>query len=205
MVPIDEIGEEPAGSRWRPALIALGAIALTAALLYGILKPAPPTGIVPGAPAPGFDLPVVTLEGQLEGSLSLDELKGSVVVLNFWWSGCDPCREEAPILDRTWREHRDEGVVVVGVDVERDSPAAAADFARAFGMSYPIVRDTDGSLARSLRINDRFLPQTFFIDREGNLAQLHVGDVLTDGRSTTVLGPLTRAVLEKQIKAMLAD
>ncbi|MFN2389590.1 MAG: TlpA family protein disulfide reductase [Actinomycetota bacterium] len=204
MVPRDELEHGSGASRvarFLPSLLAGGA--LLGLLAYGVLRPGPAAEIEPGAPAPGFELPRVTAAGDLEGTLSDDDLEGSVVVLNFWWSGCDPCREEAPLLDAVWRKHRADGLVVVGVDVERDTPAAAADFAKAFGMSYPIVRDVEGELADAYRINDRFLPQTFFIDRDGTIAPLAVGKVLTDARGSAYLGALTRPVLEKQVAALL--
>ena len=63
-------------------------------------------------PAPAFSLPRL----DQDGTLSLESLRGRPVIVNFWASWCEPCEDEAPLLERAWREHRDEGLVVVGVD-----------------------------------------------------------------------------------------
>src|SRR5688500_5297220 len=76
-----------------------------------------------GKKAPDFSLPLVG-----GGRLSSDDLKGGPVVVNFWASWCVPCREEAPILEAKWQEYRDQGVTVLGVNVQ-DSAGDATEFA----------------------------------------------------------------------------
>ena len=85
-----------------------------------------------------------------EGELALSSLRGKAVVLNFWASWCIPCKEEAPFLEQVWREHRDRGLVVLGVDA-KDFRGDARRFVRRFGLTFPIVFDGEGDDARRLR------------------------------------------------------
>jgi cytochrome c biogenesis protein CcmG/thiol:disulfide interchange protein DsbE len=107
---------------------------------------------------------ITTFDGQ---ELTLDDLRGQIVVLNFWASWCGPCRLEAPDLQRIHERYRDQGVVVVGVTYT-DTDAKSVAFMEEFGMTYPNGPD------RGNRISDRYniqgVPETFVIDREGNVA-----------------------------------
>lgn len=200
MVPIDELEEYPRKPRaWRWVAAVVAAALAIALISYGLIQPAP-EGASTGDSAPEFELPLL---GE-EGTITSDELKGKTVVLNFWASYCISCKEEAPVLDNAWREYRDRDVVVLGVDSSRDSDSAALAFADAFGMTYPLAKD-DGSLAKALDINDRFLPQTIYIDADWELTSIYQGDVLTDGTNNVVLGPVTEKGLREQIESMLAD
>lgn len=200
MVPNEELKDHRRGPR-RARWIAVGAIALFAAILLvlALAKPAP-EGAEVGDAAPEFELPL--LSG--EGTMSSEDLEGRPIVLNFWASYCTACKDEAPVLDAAWRRYRDQGVVVIGVDTSHDSAEAARRFAQAFGMTYPLVKD-DGSLADALGINDRFLPQTFYIGAGGELEAVYSGDVITDSSNNVVLGPVTEEGLREQIEQMLAD
>jgi cytochrome c biogenesis protein CcmG/thiol:disulfide interchange protein DsbE len=109
-----------------------------------------------------------------EGTLSLADLRGKAVVLNFWASWCIPCKDEAPLLEEAWQQHRDRGLVVVGVDAQ-DFKGDARSFMKRFGLSYPVVYDGKGSTLGRYGITG--FPETFFVDREGNL----VGERLVGG------------------------
>ncbi|MGI8616476.1 MAG: TlpA family protein disulfide reductase [Actinomycetota bacterium] len=113
-------------------------------------------------PAPDFELPLL---GE-DGSLRLSDLRGDVVVLNFWASWCSPCRIEAPDLQAVWQDYRDQGVRFVGVD-ELDDTFAAQGFVREFAITYPSVFDPSGSLADDFGFIG--LPATYVIDRQGNI------------------------------------
>ena len=155
--------------------LALAARVLTlvaVAVLFGLLvwrithrEPSPvPIVIDERRPirAPAFDLPV--LDG--DGRLTLASLRGKGVVLNFWASWCAPCKEEIPALEAAWKQHRLDGVVVVGVDVQ-DATSDARSFARRMRITYPLVRDKNGKTL------DRFsvisLPETLFVNRRGHI------------------------------------
>jgi cytochrome c biogenesis protein CcmG/thiol:disulfide interchange protein DsbE len=98
------------------------------------------------------------------GKLELASLRGKVVVLNFWASWCIPCKQEAKTFQKIWKEYRDKGVVVIGVD-SKDFTGDALSFVHRYGLTYPIVRDGDGSLWGPYGI--AFLPVTRVIDRNG--------------------------------------
>jgi cytochrome c biogenesis protein CcmG/thiol:disulfide interchange protein DsbE len=130
-------------------------------------------------PSPLLDRPaaaftVTTFAGS---PLSLESLRGKVVMLNFWASWCRPaCYEEAPALERTWREYKDKGVVVVGIDIQ-DRDEAARTFLAEFGHSFPNAPDPAGRIAVDYGVYG--VPETFFIDRKGRVRFKQVG-ALTD-------------------------
>jgi cytochrome c biogenesis protein CcmG/thiol:disulfide interchange protein DsbE len=113
------------------------------------------------------DAPAFTLD-RLDrgGQLALDDLKGKAVVVNFWASWCVPCRDEAPVLQKTYERYRDQGLVVLGVDVN-DFRQDARRFMKRYGLSYPVVYDGKGSTVGKWGV--RGFPETFFVDRTGKL------------------------------------
>lgn len=120
--------------------------------------------------APSFDLE--RLDG---GRLESGELAGKVQVINFWASWCEPCRDEAPLLESTWRDLRDRGVVIVGVD-HQDAASFAREFARRYRMTYPLVRDPDDKLYE--RYGATGVPESFFVDADGRVVA-HVPGAVT--------------------------
>jgi peroxiredoxin len=129
-----------------------------------------PTGKPPspdvGHPAPDFTLD--TLNGE---TLTLSDLKGRPVILNFWATWCGPCRAEAPALESASRLIGNAGVIL-GVNVQED-PLRVLDFAEQLGLTYPIVFDRDASIAKLYRV--RAYPTTYFIDSQGIIAELYTG------------------------------
>jgi cytochrome c biogenesis protein CcmG, thiol:disulfide interchange protein DsbE len=128
--------------------------------------------------SPDFTLPVLAYGaavGKREGEmLSLSELRGRPVVLNFWASWCDPCKREAPILEGAWRAGRAQGAVVLGVDVQDLSDNAKA-FIDEYGQTYPHVRDKTDDTYREYGLTG--VPETFFIDRAGRVRVHWVGEI----------------------------
>jgi cytochrome c biogenesis protein CcmG/thiol:disulfide interchange protein DsbE len=118
-------------------------------------------------PAPDFTL---SLFGG--GQLSLSELKGQLVVLNFWASWCPPCRDEAAALQAVSRQYEDRGVIFVGV-AYKDTDVAAQDYLREFGVTYPNGPDSDGRIARAYGI--QAAPETFFVDARGEIVEVFIG------------------------------
>ena len=123
---------------------------------------------------PAADFSLTTFSG---APVSLESLRGKVVVLNFWASWCVPaCYEEAPTLERTWRDYKDKGVTVVGVDIQ-DKEEAAREFLARFEHSFPNAPDPRGRVAVDYGVYG--VPETFFIDRKGRVRFKVVGS-LTD-------------------------
>ncbi len=112
--------------------------------------------------APAFTLDRLDREGQL----GVADLKGKAVVVNFWASWCVPCRDEAPVLQTTYERYRDQGLVVLGIDVN-DFRQDARRFMKRYGLTYPVVYDGKGSTVGKWGV--RGFPETFFVDRTGKL------------------------------------
>ena len=158
--------------RW---FVVAGAIALLGVLLIALsgspLRVAGDLLARPeiGYPAPDFTLP--TLDG---GEVTLSELRGSVVVVNFWTSWCPPCREEMPALEAVYNAHRADGLVVLGLNsTVQDNETRAGDFIRGLGLTFPIVLDRDGQATEDYLLQS--LPTTYFIDRQGIIRDIAIG------------------------------
>jgi len=166
----------PAG-RTLAQIAALAAVAVLLVVLIWRLTHQPHRASI-GGPAPTFALQRLDRDAILD----LSRLRGKPVVLNFWASWCEPCKAEAATLERTWRRYRKRGLVLVGVDVN-DADSDARKFMRAHGVTYPVVRDPNGSIAaNSYNVAD--LPMTFFIDRQGRLVGSQIrGDVGNPARA----------------------
>ena len=165
------------------AWLVAGVAAIVAFLTISVGRPSGPvdTPIV-GRPAPAFDLQ--TLDGD---RVSLAELRGSPVVLNFWASWCIPCREEAPLLTAADATYRSQGLRILGV-VYQDSTESARDFMERYGQRYTGLLDPDGRTAIDYGVFG--IPETFFIDRAGIVRSRQVG-------------ALTEADLRRQIEAIM--
>ncbi|HWC15210.1 MAG TPA: redoxin domain-containing protein [Actinomycetota bacterium] len=173
--------------------VAVAAMLLIASIAYGVTQPA---RIDPASRSlPEFTL--TTLDG--ERTISRADFAGRPLVINFWASWCIPCRDEAPLLERKWREYRDEGVVFLGV-VVKDTPKDALAFARSHDLTYPMVWDPDQTLAKALGLVG--LPQTFFVDASGRFK----GDA-TEGRAGALAGddiPTLGAIEEDELERQIA-
>jgi cytochrome c biogenesis protein CcmG/thiol:disulfide interchange protein DsbE len=133
------------------------------------------TGTV-GKPAPAFALRSLT-DGT---TVSLDQYKGKVIVLNFWASWCIPCKEENPALTDVWERYRGTDVVLLGV-VFQDTKDAARDYSARLGNTWPSGVDDNGQVAIGYGVYGP--PETFFIDIDGIIAGRHIGPI--DGPTLT--------------------
>lgn len=157
----------------------LGVIALVCILLAGfIVLPrlfAQHGHPLEGKDAPNFTLPVVLNAGSLEAAhpkLTLSDLSGKPVVLDFWASWCGPCRAEAPILDRASQRFRDRGLVVVGVNTDSDVDDGK-QWAVRHGLTYPIAYDDADVARRGYEVNS--LPTLVVISKEGKIVAVRSG------------------------------
>ncbi len=152
----------------RAFLAILAAVAFVALLGFGLIaKEGDRTEI--GEPFP--DAPVERLGGG--GEVSVADHRGKWVLVNLWASWCEPCREEAPDLERFARRHRDD-LVVLGIATE-DLTGDARAFAEEYGITYELLHDGAGERKDALGATG--LPETFLIDPDGNLALESIGAV----------------------------
>ena len=169
--------------RWA---IPLAAVPVLVLLAYGFRtdpRELPPALL--GKPAAPFTLP--TFDGK---TVSLVEMRGRVVVINFWASWCVPaCYDEAPSLERAWQGYRDRGVVLIGVNIQ-DKEEPARRFLDRFGHTFPNGPDSLGRVSIDYGVYG--VPETFFVDRKGHIRFKKVGAV-------------TDEILKQQIEKLLAE
>ncbi|MEZ4736097.1 MAG: TlpA disulfide reductase family protein [Caldilineaceae bacterium] len=122
-----------------------------------------------------------TFEGE---TISLDDLRGKGVVLNFWASWCDPCRAEAELLEATWLREKENGIVFIGLDYLDQEPAAKAYLAE-YNVTYPNGPDLQSDAAR--RYGIKGVPETFFIDPEGKIAHMVIGPIINEAQFAQAL------------------
>ena len=157
---------------WLPVLLLLGALGAPAQ------EPRPS----PGSAAPALELPGV--DGRV---YRLADYRGKVVLVNFWASWCEPCREEMPSIERLRRSLRGEPFVVLAVNVG-EGPQAARRFAATVQLGAALLMDRDGATARAW--GARALPSSFIVGPEGAIRYRYVGAL--DWSSPSVRGAITR-------------
>jgi len=134
-----------------------------------------------GSLAPDFTLP--TLDG---GAVTLSQLRGHPIIINFWASWCVPCRAEAPELQRAHEQYRAQGLIILGMnDTSTDTRDNASAFVKEFHLDYAIPMDEKGEVSNLYRVPG--LPTTFFVDAQGVIRNL-------------IMGQLNRADLEGGIE-----
>ncbi len=164
---------------WGPAAAVAGLLAL---VTVSVLHPAQDNPLQTlNRPAPDFTLPLYG-----GGALHLAALRGKTVMINFWWSGCVPCQEEAPLLERQWRAWKGKGVVFIGID-EIDDPRSAAprDFLRRYDITYPNVWDTSYI---AIDYGTTGQPESFFITPRGLITTKYVQPFPDDQTLARLIG-----------------
>ncbi len=140
----------------------------------------------------GFNAPDFTLSLLDDREITLSELWGKVVLVNFWTSWCPPCRQEMPAIESVYRSYKDIGLVVIGLNLTaQDSKQEAASFAQEVGVTFPIALDLDNSVGNLYRVTA--LPTSFFIDRKGVIRSIIVG------------GPMSEAVIQSKVEELLRE
>ncbi|MFQ5614058.1 MAG: TlpA family protein disulfide reductase [Anaerolineae bacterium] len=128
-----------------------------------------PASPVMNSPAPDFTL------DDLDGNrVTLADHQGQPVLINFWATWCGPCEAEMPAINEAYLAHRDEGLVVLAVDVE-EHPDTVRSFVEYYDLDFTILTDREGSVTD--RYQARGLPTSFFIDRQGTIAHIHIGQM----------------------------
>jgi peroxiredoxin len=123
-------------------------------------------------PAPDFVLK--TLDG---GEFQLSKYRGKGVVLNFWGSWCDPCKEEMPALEKTYQLFKDKGVVLVGVNIG-ETDVSIHSFKDRYHLNFPIAMDAKKEITQLYEIGP--IPTTYFIDKNGTVKKVVIGGPMSE-------------------------
>ena len=146
----------------KPLLIALAVLAIAGALAYALMDK-------PGAPAATF----TTLEGR---SIALDELRGKVVLVNFWATSCPGCIKEMPGMVETYRQYKDRGFEIIAVAMSYDPPNYVVNFVQTRQLPFPVALDVDGAHARAFG-DVQLTPTSFIIGKDGRILEQKLGEL----------------------------
>jgi peroxiredoxin len=183
--------------KWR--VVAGALIACTIAVLgWALLTPggtSPGTASSSGTPLPaapqvGHLAPNVTLLDLSNHPIDVASLRSKVVILNFWYVACEPCRYEMPLLERVYHADLSRGVVVIGVNIADDAPTITT-FINRLGVDYPILRDQNQRAVLAYQITST--PTSFVIDRQGVIRDRLVGAITDTNTLNADLAPLIAA------------
>jgi cytochrome c biogenesis protein CcmG/thiol:disulfide interchange protein DsbE len=155
------------------AIAALVIVGFLGVLVWGMLNKQPITGLsgitMVNRAAPEFTL--TTFKGS---TISLQDLRGKPVVINFWASWCPPCRIEAALIERTWRANKNRGLLFLGVNIQ-DRKEDALKYIREFEITYPNGPDPTGEISIDYGVSG--LPVTFFVSSKGEVVRRWVGAI----------------------------
>jgi cytochrome c biogenesis protein CcmG/thiol:disulfide interchange protein DsbE len=169
--------------RWNSVILWIAVFGLIGLLGWGLVN-ASATRPEPGERAPEFDMQYFDgYEWQDRSNAKLSDLKGQVVVLNFWASWCVECKVEAGLLEDTWRRYRDQGVVFVGVTYADVEPNAL-QYLQDYDITYPNAPDLGTVISADYEITG--VPETFFIDKSGVIQHVQIGPVSEPSFSRTI-------------------
>ena len=146
----------------KPLLIAAAVLAIAGALVYALTEK-------PAAPASTF----TTLEGK---SITLNDLRGKVVLVNFWATSCPGCVKEMPGLVQTYNQYKDRGFEIVAVAMSYDPPNYVANFAKTRQLPFPVALDVNGEHAHAFG-DVQLTPTSFLIGKDGHIIEQKLGDM----------------------------
>ena len=147
------------------------------------------SGTVP-APQQNFPAPDFELKTPKGETVNLSDLRGQAVLVNLWATWCPPCRAEMRSIEKVYNEYKDQGFVVLAVDMTyQDDPLAIVPFVNEQGLTFPILLDETGDMANAYQL--RSLPSSYFINRDGIINEVVIG------------GPMAEALLRTRVEGIL--
>jgi len=146
----------------KPLLIAVAVIAIAGALAYALMDK-------PSAPAATF----TTLEGK---PIALADLRGKVVLVNFWATSCPGCIKEMPGMVETYTQYKDRGFEIIAVAMSYDPPNYVLSFVKTRQLPFPVALDVDGTHARAFG-NVQLTPTTFIVGKDGRILEQKLGEL----------------------------
>ena len=142
------------------------------------------------APQAGFPAPDFELKSTSGETIKLSDLRGQAVLVNLWATWCPPCREEMQSIEKVYNEYKDQGFVVLAVNMTyQDTPTKIAPFVGERGLTFPILLDETGDMANDYQL--RSLPSSYFIGRDGVISEVVIG------------GPMAEALLRTRVEKIL--
>jgi cytochrome c biogenesis protein CcmG/thiol:disulfide interchange protein DsbE len=161
-----------------PLALLVLVVILGIAGIFGLALSSRNQGRPTSGPAPDFSLS--TFDGE---TYTLSQLRGKVVMVNFWAGWCAPCQDEAPALEATWQKYKDKGVLFLGV-AYTDTERSAKAFLQKYGITYPTGLDIGTRISTLYRITG--IPETFIVNRAGNVVSF-VPAPLDEARLSSML------------------
>jgi peroxiredoxin len=135
--------------------------------------------------------PDFTLKSQLGKNIRLSDLRGNIILLNFWGSWCGPCRQEMPILDQIHKKYSPLGFHVLGVNIDSDS-SKAVEYLSSISIDFPVLYDSKNTVSELYNVSA--MPSTAIIDRDGYVRYVHEGYVPGDEK-----------IYHEKIKALMRE
>jgi len=137
------------------------------------------------------EAPNFTLKSQRGDNLKLSEHRGEVIMLNFWATWCDACRQGMPTLNEMYQLYRNEGFTLFSINIEEDVRKVKKALSKT-QVTFPVLFDVTHEVSKKYEVDD--IPSTYIIDRDGNLRYVHHG-----------FPPGYRDVFQKQVRELMAE